>query len=103
MLDALSEDLGFDKNIGGAVVAAVIYLGCAIGSFLSGWVQSFFRQFSQILVAVLFLIGSLLCALSTSQKLCWSGPLPGCVPIMLLIGRWVIGVASGITVVISPK
>eukprot|EP00210_Caulerpa_lentillifera_P006626 g6331.t1 len=103
MLDAVSDDMEFDKNIGGAVVTAVIYSGCAIGSLMSSFFEFAFRRFSQLVVALLFLTGSLLCAFTSSHQFCWNGVFHGCVPIMLFLGRAIIGFASGITVVISPK
>jgi len=103
MLDSVSSELNFDKNIGGAIATGAIYLGCTIGSFLSGLTLHFFGRCSQLVMATLFLMGSILCGLSPQNHLCWGGPLNGCVPTMLLCGRLLIGLASGLAVVMSPK
>lgn len=105
MLDALVEEEGleFDKNITGAILTASLYLGCGIGSYLTGRVQSLLKHFSQLALAVLFFCGSLFCGFTTTDHFCWGGVFEGCVPFMFLIGRIITGIGGGICVVISPK
>eukprot|EP00210_Caulerpa_lentillifera_P006644 g6347.t1 len=103
MLDSLSSELDFDKNISGAVATSAIYLGCSIGSFFSGVTSHIFGDCAQLFMAIMFLLGNVLCTLSVQSHICWGGPLSDCIPSMLLIGRLLTGAASGVAVVISPK
>lgn len=103
MLDRLSEDLGFDKNVGGAVASAALYLGAGVGGLLSGLFQRICGKFSQVLIGIMYAAGSVMCGLSTDDKICWGGPFDGCVAYMVVAGRTLTGIASGLMLVISPK
>ena len=103
MLEAVSNDLKFDENIGGAVAAAALYAGAVIGGFVVGPFEQCCGRLAQFWNALLYLLASLLCGLTTEHKICWGGPFDGCVPYMLLLGRVIAGVAFGFSIVISPK
>jgi len=103
MLSTLSEDLGFDENVGGAVATAALYLGAGVGGVLAGPFQRCCGKFSQVWIGVLYLAGSVLCGCTTDHKVCWGGPFDGCVANMLFVGRCLTGIASGLMLVISPK
>ena len=103
MLEAISEDLGLDENVGGAVAAASLYVGAIIGGFVVGPFDRCSGQFAQFWTGLLYLLASLLCGLTNEHKICWGGPFDGCVPYMLLLGRVIAGVSYGFSIVISPK
>ena len=103
MLEAISEDLGFEANVGGAVASAVIYAGAVIGGFFVGPFEKRCGRFAQFWSSFLFLLASLLCGLTTEHKICWDGLFDGCVPYMLFFGRVIAGLAFGFSIVISPK
>ena len=103
MLEAISDDLGIEENVGGAVAAAALYAGAVIGGFVVGPFEKCCGRFVQFWIAFLYLLASLLCGLTTDHKICWGGPFDGCVPYMLLFGRVISGVAFGFSIVISPK
>ena len=103
MLEAMSEDLGFDKNVGGAVASASLYIGIMIGGLTAGPFEKISGRFVQTWIGLLYTTGNLLAGFSTDHKICWGGPFGGCVADMLFIGRLLNGFASGFMLVVSPK
>ena len=103
MLKPLYTDLGFDKNVGGGVAAGVMYLGVAVGGLVAGPFEDASGKYAQVWVGAFFMLGNLLCALSTDHKLCWGGSFDGCVADMILTGRLITGLGSGLALVVSPR
>ena len=103
MLKTLSSDLEFDKNVGGGVAAAAVFLGACVGGLVAGPFDDVTGKYAQIWIAVFYSAGDMLCAFATTDKLCWGGAFDGCVPFMVLFGRLLTGLASGLVLVVSPR
>ena len=103
MLEPMSEDLGFDKNVGGAVATAAFYVGAILGGFVIAPFEKASGKFAQLWIGALYALGNILAGLTTDHNLCWGGPLDGCVANMLVAGRVLTGFASGLMLVVSPK
>ena len=102
MLTQLSEDLRFDKNSGGAVGTAALYVGGLAGGLSAVHFEKASGTFMQLWTGILFSVGNTLAAFATEQKVCWSG-LHGCSPSMLLGGRLLTGFACGLVLALTPK
>ena len=103
MLKPLYTDLGFDKNVGSGVAAASMYLGVAVGGLVAGPFEDACGKYAQVWMGALYVLGNILCAFSTDHKLCWGGSFDGCVADMILAGRLITGLASGLALVVSPR
>ena len=102
MLTPLSEDLRFDKTIGGAVATAALYVGGLVGCLSAVHLEKASGTRIQLWTGLLFSVGNTLAALSTEQKVCWN-ELYGCSPSLLLGGRLLTGFSSGLVLALSPK
>ena len=103
MLEPMSEDLGFDKNVGGAVATSVFYIGAMVGGLIAGPFEKASGKFAQLWIGALYAFGNIFAGLTTDSKVCWGGPFDGCVAKMLFAGRVLTGLASGLMLVVSPK
>ena len=103
MLNDVSEDLGFDKSVGGGVISSALFLGAGVGGLVARPLDKVLAEHGQLCMSLLFVVGNVLCGASIDQKLCQGASLDGCVPAMILAGRLVIGFASGLALVASPR
>lgn len=103
MLETLSQNLDFDEDVGGAVITAVLFLGAALGGLVTGPFEKSFGKYSQLILGLFFITGNVLCAATTDDKICSHKVVKGCVPVMIFVGRFIVGFSSGLVFVISPK
>ena len=103
MLENMSDDLAFEKNVGGAAVSSIFYVGAMVGGLIAGPFEKASGRFAQLCISVLYASGNILAGFTTDSKVCWGGPFGGCVADMLFAGRVLTGLASGLMLVVSPK
>lgn len=103
MLESFSKDLEIDEDIGGAVIASILFLGAAIGGLIAGPFERAFKRYTQVVIGFLFAVGAFLCAFTTKDSFCREGTTDECVPYMAFVGRIISGIASGTSLVVSPK
>ena len=103
MLDNLSEDLTFEKNVGGAAVSSIFYVGAMLGGLVAGPFEKASGKFAQLWIGVLYACGNIIAGLTADHKFCWGGPFDGCVTSMLFAARILTGFALGLMLVVSPK
>jgi SP family galactose:H+ symporter-like MFS transporter len=85
----IQRDFGVDDNGLESIVSAMTW-GAAIGALFAGWLSSRFgRKWPLVLAALLFVAGSLACALAVS-------------PTMLIVGRFALGLAIGVASFNAP-
>ncbi|EJF90371.1 sugar porter family MFS transporter [Bartonella tamiae] len=88
-LPFLSQEFGLSEVVEGRVVSSLM-LGAAFGAIFAGWLSFYIgRKYSLIIAATLFVLGSLVCALSPSVE-------------VLIIARVALGVAIGIASYAAP-
>ena len=93
MLENMSQDLAFEKNVGGTAVSSIFCVGAMVSGLLAGPFEKATGKFAQLCIGVLYASGNILAGFTTDSKVCWGGPFGGCVADMLFAGRVLTGLA----------
>ncbi|GMH45650.1 hypothetical protein BSKO_13607 [Bryopsis sp. KO-2023] len=101
MLDYVGEDLSFDVTLSGAIIGSAVLLGAAAGAVAGGhFADRLGTKRAQIYNTFIFVIGGVMCSCSPPTGLSCLGMK---IPLVLLLGRLVVGFASGASSLYTPR